>query len=349
MKVLHCVAVGPNRCGLYGTARDLLKAELKQGIDAGLIDVTPATDGATINGMLEGWPKVKDPLVKLKSYEWAKRADIYIRHSYIPVELQAMGKPLVLALHGRPESSFRLEVDNHMAIMSTIYKRGRDKRYKAFLCFWKEFMVPWQLVLPKEKLFYIPAPVDLDYYNPKGDVFDISEHTGEPNIFIVDIWREDIIPLNLLYAATIFQQKYCKTAKIHILGLAGKNRRCLTGTLEGMKQTGVLGGVAPLTTKINDFYRAADMVITPHTIATRTIREPLACGVPIVAGAGNKYTPYTASHLDIDAFAKAMNDCWQDIKSDRKGVKAMARKTAEIAFNLDNTGKVIKEVLEGIL
>jgi glycosyltransferase involved in cell wall biosynthesis len=349
MKVVHCVTVGPNRCGLYGTARDLLFAEHKQGIDAGFLDVTPVNTGVTINGVLENYKLDKDPLVPLKSYNWAKKADVYIRHSYIPVELQGLGKPLALALHGRPESSFRLETDQQQGIMSTIFKRAHDPRYKAFLCFWKEFMIPWQLVVPNEKLFYVPAPVDLDYYTPEGTVFDISAKAGEPNILIADIWREDIIPLNLLYAVTIFQQKYCKTAKLHILALGGKNLKCIIGTLAGMNKIGVLGGVAPLTRKINEFYRAMDMVITPHTIATRTVREPLACGIPIVAGAGNRYTPYTASHLDIDAFAKVINECWQDIKSGKDEMKAMARKTAEIAFNLENAGKVMKEVLEKIV
>lgn len=350
MRVVHCATIAPNRCGLYGTAKDLASAEIKYGIDAGFLDVTPAIhQGATINGMIEGYPKVKDKTLQPKSFEWARKADAYIRHSYIPVELQGRGKPLILALHGRPESSFRLETEMKQAIMSTIFKRGQDKRYKGFLCFWKEFMVPWQLVVPKEKLFYVPAPVDLDYYNPKGDIFPIEKQKiGSPNILIADIWREDIIPLNLLYAATIFQQKYCKTAKVHILAMDGKNLKCLVGTLAGMKRSGVLGGVSPLTKKINDFYRAMDMVITPHTIATRTVREPLACGVPIVGGAGNRYTPYKASHLDVTAYAEAINECWEDIKSDRKSVKDMARKTAEIAFNFDNTGKAMKSVLEKI-
>lgn len=348
MRVVHCATIAPNRCGLYGTARDMAAAEIKYGIDAGFLDVTPATDGAFINGVMEGYPKIKDPMVKPKSYEWAKEADAYIRHSYIPAELQALGKPLLLALHGRPESSFRLETQTKQAIMSTIFKRGHDKRYRGFLCFWREYMVPWQLVVPQEKLFYVPAPIDLDYYNPDGEKFDISKHSGEPNIVIADIWREDIIPLNLVYAAALFQQKYCKTAKLHLLAVQGKNLRALMGTLSGLKNISVLGGVVGITKDINNLYRAMDMVITPHTIATRTVREPLACGVPVVAGAGNKYTPYTASHLDIDAFAKAINDCWQDIKADRDSIKAMARKTAEIAFNFDNTGKVMKQVLEKV-
>lgn len=349
MRVVHCATIAPNRCGLYGTARDLVNAELKQGIDAGFLDVVPVTNqGVTINGMMEGYPKVKDPMLKPKSYEWAKKADVYIRHSYIPVELQNIGKPLFLALHGRPESSFRLEIETKQPIMSTIFKRGQDKRYKGFLCFWKEFMVPWQLVVPREKLFYIPAPVDLDYYNPKGDIFNLKEKAGNPNILIADIWREDIIPLNLIYAVAIFQQKYCKTAKLHVLALQGKKLKAMIGTLVGLKNIGVLGGVIPMTKKINNFYRAVDMVITPHTIATRTVREPLACGIPVVAGAGNRYTPYKASHLDIDAYAKAINECWEDLKSDRKAIKDMARKTAEIAFNPKNTGEAMKKVLEKI-
>jgi len=350
VRVAHCVQVGPNRCGLYGTTRDLLKAEIKYGIDAGLLDVTPVTSGAIINGVMEGYPKAKDPLVRPKSYEWAKKADIYIRHSYIPAELQAMGRPLVLALHGRPESSFRLETETKQAIMSTIFKRAQDPRYKGFLCFWKEFMLPWQLVVPKEKLFYVPAPVDLDYYNPKGDVFQIpKEKQGAPNLMIADIWREDIIPLNMLYAATLFQQKYCKTAKIHLLAMSPKTIKCLVGTIAGMKNTGVLGGVSGLTKKVNEFYRAVDIVLTPHTIATRTVREPLACGVPVVAGTGCRFTDYTANPMDIEGFTEAIWRCWRDIKTDREAGRKKVRETAEKNFEPKTSGRAMLRICNEIV
>lgn len=348
MKIAHCVNVAPNRCGLYGTCRDLVRAEISEGIEAGIVNVSVSDKEPVINGRLEGYPKVKDPEIKTKDIDWARRADCYMRHSYIPMEFQNSGKPLLLALHGRPESSFRLEQMHHQLIMTTIKKRAEDKRYKAFVCFWKEYMYPWSTTVPKEKLFYVPAPVDLDFYNPNGPKKDWGELNGNPNILIADIWREDIIPLNMIYAASLFQQKYCKTAKLHVI-MQPKNLKILQGTFEGIKKSGGLGLIHPMTTKITEFYRATDIYITPHVIATRTVREPLACGVPVVAGQGNKYTPYTANNQNIEEFAAAINKCWNDYRENPEGLKAFARGTAELAFNLKNTGQAMKRVLEKIL
>lgn len=348
MKIAHFVSVAPNRCGLYGTAKDLLKAEQKAGLDAGIVDADIIKGDIAVNGQIEGYPKLKDDIVR-HSYEWGKRADILIRHSLIPVGLQNIGKPLVMAMHGRPESSFRLEQAKVIPVISQFYKRGIDKRYKGFICFWPEYMLEWSLLVPTEKLFYIPAPIDTNVYKPEGEKADLKEHSGSPNILVADIWRDDIIPFNVIFAAVRFQQKYCKTAKIHILALQGENLKIMSHFLAKIKAVGALGVISPMTTKITNFYRAADMVITPHTIATRTVREPLACGVPVVAGSGNRYTPYTANYLDTESFADAINKCWQDVKADKKAVSEISRKMAIKYFGLERTGKIAKEVYERIL
>jgi glycosyltransferase involved in cell wall biosynthesis len=349
MKVAHCVTVAPNRCGLYGTARELVDAEKLCGVDAGIIDVSVSDKEPLINGTQEGYPKIKDPRVQARSIGWARRADVYVRHSYIPMEFQNSGKPLVLALHGRPESSFRLEQMMGQLILSTVAKRGVDDRYKAFVTFWPEHLFIWSSIVPKEKLFHVPASVDLSFYSPDGPKATWKEFNGSPNILIADIWREDVLPFNALFAAALFQQKYCKSAKIHILAVQGKNLKVMTPMLIGMKKAGALGVLGPMTTKIVDFYRAADIIVTPHSIATRTVREPLACGVPVVAGSGNRYTPYTANPRDIEGFARAINKCWQDYKEDPDAMRKMARRTAEIGFNPRNTGEAMKKVLETIL
>lgn len=349
MRIAHCVTVSPNRCGLYGTARDLVSSEIKFGLDAGFIDagiVDPNTP--IVNGVITGYPKIVDKEMAVRTTEWGRDADCYVRHSFIPVEWQNKGKPLIMAMHGRPESSFRLEQQGILAAMSTFYKRGLDKRYLAFWCFWPEYIDIWKTIIPEEKLFYIPAPVDLIYYNHNKPKRDLGTHSGSPNILIADIWREDITPFNMIFAAHKFQQKYCKTAKIHIVALQGKNLKAMSGILNGIKKDGALGSISYMTKDIIGWYRAADIFITPHVIATRTVREPLACGVPIVAGLGNKYTPYKANPMDTEAFAKAINECWLDLQSDGDKVRYVARQTAEIAFNFKNTGRAILNSLRRI-
>lgn len=348
MRIVHFATVAPNRCGLYGTARDLIAAEKLMGFDAGIIDADVAKNEPIYNGRLEVYPKIIDPVLKPKDMEWAMKADIYIRHSLLPTCVQNLGKPLVMAVHGRPESSYRLEESNTVPAISTFQKRGEDKRYKAFLVFWQEYMLFWSTIIPKEKLFYIPAPVDLQYYAPFGKPFQFGEHNGSPNILICDIWRDDVIPFNMIVAALEFQQKYCKTAKIHMLAVQGKVLSTLAPILKGVKEAGALGVISGQIKEINEFYAAADMVITPHVIATRTVREPLACGIPVVAGSGNKYTPYTANPMDTSAFAKAINECWEDLRDDGKTVREYARKIAESCFNPKRTGEAMKQMLARI-
>lgn len=348
MKVAHFVTIAPNRCGLYGTARDLLKAEQGVGIDAGFVDCSISNNEAVVNGFIEGYPKIKDDEIIPKSVGWARRADVYIRHSLIPVELQNSGKPLVMAVHGRPESSFRLEASGQIPVISMLYKRARDKRYAAFLCFWKEYIFQLSTIIPRDKLFYIPAPVDLEHFSPGKPKYDLGENAGSPNLLICDIWREDVIPFNVIFAALLFQQKYCKTAKIHVVALNQKDLEIMSGFFRGIKELGALGILSKMNTRIRDFYMSADIVITPHTIATRTVREPLACGIPVVAGTGNRFTPYTANPNDIEGFAKTINSCWQDYKSSPSEVKRMARQVAEMSFNIETTGEAMKVVLEKI-
>lgn len=349
MRIAHFAEVAPNRCGLYATTRDLIVAEKLIGIDAGVVDATVIKNEPMYNGKLEIYPKITDSSLKTKDIDWAMKADVFMRHSLLPVCVQNIGKPLVMAVHGRPESSYRLEESNTIPVISTYQKRGADKRYKAFTVFWQEYMSFWSTIIPKEKLFYIPAPVDLKYYAPFGKPFQFGENNGNPNILICDIWRDDVIPFNMILAGLEFQQKYCKTAKIHLLAVQGKILQVLAPILKGVKEFGALGAICGQTKEINEFYAAADMVITPHVIATRTVREPLACGVPVVAGSGNKYTPYTANPMDTVAFAKAINGCWEDLRDDGKTVREYARKTAETCFDLERTGKAMKEMLERIL
>lgn len=349
MRIAHFAAVSPNRCGLYGTVKDLMKAEQQVGIDAGIIDVGVSNGDIVADGRIEGYPKISDPLLQPKDCAWAEKADVMFRHTLIPTYLQNIGKPLVLPLHGRPESSFRLEAEQNNLIMTTLSRRIIDQRYKAFLTFWPEHVDYWATMCPREKLFYVPAPVDLEIYTPDGDKWELGEHDGRPNILIADMWREDVNPFHVIHAAFRFQQKYEPNAKIHIAALQGKHLNALSPMLAGMKKAGALGLIFGLHPDIIKIYRACDLLVTPQTIATRTVREPLACGVPIVAGHGSKYTPWTADPRNPDEFAEKINECWQAIKASNGELRGMVRKSAEMLFNPLTTGMAVKTAMEAIL
>lgn len=349
MRIAHFASVSPNRCGLYGTVKDLMKAEQQVGIEAGLIDVGISTGEIVADGKIEGYPKIADPLLVPKDCKWAEQADAMFRHTLIPTYLQNIGKPLVLPLHGRPESSFRLESEKNNKIMSTLARRAVDPRYRAFLTFWPEHVDYWKTMLPAEKLFYIPAPIDLQTYTPEGDKFDLKEHAGEPNLLIADLWREDVNPFHVIHAAFQFQQKYCPTAKIHISALQGSHLQGIAPMLTGMKKYGALGLIFGLNPEIIRIYRSCDIVLTPQTIATRSVREPLACGIPVVAATGSKFTPWTANPANLKEFAAKINECWEALRQNRDELKKCVRKSAEVLFDPMKTGTAMKAMLEAIL
>lgn len=331
IRVAHFAIFGPNQCGLYGTAKDMTIAEQSVGLDAGFVAFDSEYQGVH-----------KDNGFETKDLQWAESADILVRHTAMTDRLHCSGKPLVMVMHGRPESSFRLEEEGKREVVTGLYSKKDDHRYKAFITFWPEYMEIMKHIINAGKLFYVPAPVDLDWFNPKNKPYDFGELGGKPNILISDIWREDVIPFNVLFAAAKFVEK--NGGRIHMVGVGKEAAKPLAPFIVEMKKKNLLGLVYGIKEDIKSIYTACDMVITPHVIATRIVREALASGVPIVAGKGNRYTPYTANPMDVEAFENAIEECWNSPDKNYN-----PRKVAEDNFGFEQTGLKAKEIYEKIL
>ena len=344
IKIAHFAEFAPNRTGLYGTTKDLVMAERNVGLDAVFIDSHVVKGGKIISR-----PNLKDGDLPIKTPEWAKTADVLVHHSIIHQQLRNRGIPIILAIHGRPESTFLMEhrellKRQHGRIFSAVLEHGENHRYKAFFTFWKPYMYHFGLQLPKDKLFYVPAMVDLKAFSPDGIV---HEFNGEPRILIADMWRHDVTPFNVLMATGIFKEKYAPNAKVHIIG-AAPEKSSIKSLVKMLK--GTLCDVHPLVENMPLCYRGADIVVTPHNIATRIVRESLACGTPIVAGTGNPYTPFTADARDANSFAHEIHKCWTWIKSiEKKQVVEQVRGTAEREFNPEQSGLAAKAIYEKVV
>ena len=341
IKVAHLAEFSPHRCGLYGTTRDMVMAERGVGVDAAFVDSHVTADKKQIITR----PNLKDGDLVIQSLEWAKTADIIVHHSIVHFDLRNKSIPIVLALHGRPESTFVMEHRKiQRGLFGTTMTHGEDHRYHAFITFWESYMFHLGLQVPKDKLFYVPAMVDLQEYSPGGKQHDFP---GEPRILVATMWRQDVTPFNVIMAAARFKEKYAPNAKINIIGAAPK-KESMQALVKVLK--GTIGEVHPLIANTPLCYRGADMVITPHNIATRVVREAMACGTPVVAGAGNPHTAFTADSRDADAFAAAMNKCWTWIKAtEKKEVVASCRRAAEAMFNFKQAGLAAKKVYETVL
>ena len=79
--------------------------------------------------------------------------------------------------------------------------------------------------------------------------------------------------------------------------------------------------------------RSADMLITPHRIYTRSIREAMACGIQVVSG--KDCEPEDIEQFALKMFSKRENP-------------EPTRKMAEALFDPSETGRKFKRILEGV-
>lgn len=341
MKVAHFAQVAPGQAGISGTAIDMVLAERMAGIDSLLIDYdgtkAPCRVGLENRGVTTVGPSN------------AIDADIIVRHSAIPSKIKEMGKPIVMCIHGRPEYAFLLEYYKNMKLFAEYTKSASDPQYRTFITFWQEHLNYLKVLLPNSKIDYVPAMVDLETFKPSGIKYDYDVDGGVPNILIADVFREDANPFNVLVAASVFVRKYCPEAKVHIYGLQRMKESPVKDLIKRMKESGTLGEARPLVKDMDKVYRSADMLITPHYIATRSIREALASGIPIVAGQGCPYTKYTADARYTEGYAAKINECWNAIKSDGAVASFAARAMAEKSFNLKQAGEAALEIYERVM
>lgn len=345
MKIAHFAVFSPNLSGMYATVKDLILAERMQGIDAQFIDYTVNDSGATYSRV-----GLFDKDIVTVTPDWAyKEADILVRHSMVTEPIVRVGKPIIMAMHGRPEYSYMLEHYGQSPVMTIMTNHEEDDKYAAYITFWQEHLLFWNLVMPKREITYIPCGVDLKHFVPKGEKFSSPNWVGTPNIIIADMWREDITPFSMIAAVEKFRQEYCSTAKLHMFGLPVKNKGFVSQLAQRLNNSGLLGEANTIVPFLDKVYRSADILVTPNRIATRIIREALASGCPVIAGTGCKYTPYTADPRDPDAFAYQINLCWQNLQEHENTVRLRARETAEAAFGHEGIGLAMLALGEKVL
>jgi len=335
MKVAHFAIFAPHGSGQYETVKDLILAERSVGIDAQFVDFGSDKKGTNRNELSDGE-------VHTVPLAWAfDEADIVVRHTSIPEKILDE-KPVICALHGRPENSFRLEQYKTAFVISSLRKAASEGKHKAFITFWPEYLFYWSRMLGI-KIFFVPPPVDLNTYIPDGLRHSFGKHEGSPNIVVADRWREDRTPFNLIFAAQYFRENFYPDAKLHIYGISITKSSAINffARMQKRKNNGVVGQTFGVMAYIADVYRGADFILTPNMIATRIVRESMASGLPMVAPLGCQYTPFTAEPRDLKSFALAMKECWE-YPTDHIAL----RKQAKDLFGPEKVGQMMKQLLE---
>lgn len=313
MKLAHVAIVTPGRCGLYETTRELVAALRQRGVDSRLCDPLTEHEG-------------EDRGALFANLDWAEDADILVNHSGLGSRLEATDLPVVHVLHGRPRNSFLLEMGGKATIYSYHYHKNQDDRWKSVVTFWPEHVPFHRVMWPSVPIATVASPVDLERWTPDGPSgYNWHGMGGKFNVVVSDAWRQDVDPFNVVHAFALAARKESGW-KLHIYGNA-KKLGAWTPLLKRIQDDGNLGQVAGWVKGLANVYRAADLLLTPHTINTRAVREALACGCPV----------------------QRINDDLRTavIRVPGEGEREASRKFAEKTFNPAVTAEQFEEICNG--
>ncbi len=273
-RVAHLGIVTPGRCGLYETMRELVAAEREQGIDARIVDPKPHPIFA---------PKTKeDRGVPIADMEWATGADLLISHSgHDGTPVSRTNQPILVAAHGRPVASFIGERAGGTPVYTYHATRSKADRYIGCITFWPEYIPYFKGLWGDKPVYHVPSTVDTDCWCPGATSYNFAGKKAEVNVVMTDPWsRADVTLLPSIHAFEQFR-KLNPGARLHIYALDG-NRKGLDAIKLMLGDS--LGVVQGWASDLRSVYRAADLLLTPHRIYTRSIREAMACDVPVVSG-----------------------------------------------------------------
>ena len=315
MKLAHIAIITPGRCGLYETTRELVAALRERGVDSRICDPLKPQEG-------------EDRGALFADLDWAEKADLLINHSGLGDRMEATSVPVVHVLHGRPRNSFLLELGGKTPIYSYHHHKNGDARWKAIVTFWPEHEPYHRVMWPDTPIHVVQPCVDLERWTPDG-LSGYAWHGmgGKFNVVVTDAWRQDIDPFNAVNAFALEARK--RTGwKLHLYGVS-KQLGPWAPLLKRIQDDGNLGQVAGWVSGLDNVYRAADLLITPHTINTRAVREAMACGCPV-------------QRINCDLRTATITESYKDARQD-------ARKVAETMFNPAVTARQFKEICDGCL
>jgi len=340
MKIAHFCHMGVGTSGMYHTVAELITAENKLGMDAGLIDTNNYAGGNVDDSC--------GNFIVSKDLSWADDADVYVLSSTIPDDYKRKGKPIVMILHGVPEDIFESELYQldpaNRAPFSTMLAYIKNPIFKAFVTLWKEHYYYYKEYVPN--LYYVPAGCNLDFWKPEGKRYRFNA-SGSPNIMFCDSWRFYKHPYHLLHGI-LLAKRQLPELRLHLYGMPRDQKEIWYALLINTGMQNLLGELDSHIPDLDDTYRGADMVITSMHIATRVIREATACGTPVIAG-GYEHTPYNFHPYKPSEMAEQIVRCWQDIQADPEGVRRRCRETAVKYMDVMNTARGLKKIYEKVL
>jgi glycosyltransferase involved in cell wall biosynthesis len=356
MKIAHYAGFGPNRSGLYEAARDMLRADAEYGHDAVIVDCGVTADGIDREpGTVGSIDDRAGFCIKTVSPESARDADVIVAHTGIEDLWVAQSQaPMVWLLHGRPLDSFRPEQNRNRRSYSLIAELAQWPRVRAMLTLWREHVEYWQVIVPPEKLKLIGRPpIDKRRFSPEGSTYEIAPGLrGDINVMIADSWRDDVDTFeiaNSMYHAA----QAVRGVKVHFYGMEfpldesqrGIPTKVWSYLLDAYRDAGILGEVFTRVGNMQHHYRAMDILVTPHVIATRTLLESMACGVYVIGPDDNRWARGDANPQSAECMTDALTQAAEAIRCG-----AVTRETdVHRVCGLDEYAPLITEVYEAVV
>ena len=360
MKIAHFAPFAPNRSGLYEAARDMCAADDRAGHEVRFVDV-----GLTVNGQRQPsvveQPGLPDDQrhddragydLRPVPYTEALDADVLIAHSGMPENWIAWGSkpsPIIWIQHGRPLACFRPERAGAHRAYSDVAELAARSRVRKVVTFWPEHVPFWRELVPPDKLVCLDAPpIDERRFRPDGKMVSMSDaERGRWCVLVADASREDVDTFEVLHALILAAERV-SGLKVHVLG-AQFPLGAMERVLYALKKRGALAEpVRSRVPNMEEWYRLAGLVVTPHRIATRTMAEALCCGTPVVAAQPCRWTPYTGIPEDVESMATAIACAIEDLRQNQPAVREATLATAA-AFRLEHYEQAMQGVYDAVL
>jgi len=258
----------------------------------------------------------EDRGVPIADMDWGVTADLVLSHSgHDGTPLGESQQPILHIQHGRPVSTWLMERGGGAPAYTYMTARAKVSRYRGAVTFWPEYEPILRELWNPKPVYVVPPSVDLEYWAPQLTTYRFAGRKGEYNVVMTDPWsREDTNPILAVHAFALFR-RIVPNARLHIYALDGN-----TKGLQALKAMlgDSLGVVQGWAKDLRSVYAAADMLITPHRIYTRAVREAMAMDLQVVSGRD-------VHPENIEAFALAM--------ADRMERPQPTRKLAEVLFD----------------
>lgn len=350
MQIVHLAPFAPNACGMYEAARDMVVADLNAGHNSYLVDVGVSTlDGQHTPGTPDKIDGRGARLIKSADPMVIRDADIIIAHTGAPdAWLSCCQAPIIWILHGRPQACFKTEQFGSGNSFTLMAQLALWPRIKAMVTFWPYHKEFWKPIIPDHKLVILEAPpIDGSRFSVEGTAHDFGPMGGKVNIVLADSKREDVDLYEIANGVLTYARQNNDEVKFHFYGM-DTELKCWDFLMVELKILGALGEVWARRANMQEVFRAADIVLSPHRITTRVIGEALCCGTPVLAARGCVHATWHCAPDEPDNVAQNLWFSVNRIQSEpeyiQNNIKTMAQK-----FSLEKYSSAMEEVFSKVL